>query len=154
MFRNIHPRSVISCFFYLEVARQLLLTNDKFEAYKAARTVTASFLTAHPSFVEEVPHFDRLLNQNIHHFDEDSISSQGYVVSTLEASMYCFLTTNSYRDAVLKAVNLGEDTDTTAAVTGGIAGLHYGVESIPTDWLAALARKDDIQDLAQRLALK
>jgi ADP-ribosylglycohydrolase len=53
---------------------------------------------------------------------------------------------------VLKAVNLGSDTDTTAAVTGGLAGLYYGVEQIPQDWRDQIARKDDIVDLAKRLA--
>jgi ADP-ribosyl-[dinitrogen reductase] hydrolase len=104
-----HIRSVIYCFFYLEFARQLLLTNDKFEAYEAARTLTVTFLTSLPSYEDEMQHFDRLLNRYIHHFDEDSISSEGYVVSTLEASMYCLLTTDSYSDAVLKAVNLGAE---------------------------------------------
>lgn len=149
-----HPRFVISCFFYLEFARQLLLTNNKFEAYEAACTLTVTFLTSLSSYEEEIQHFDRLLNRYIHHFDDDSISSEGYVVCTLEVSMYCFLTTDSYSDAVLKAVNLGADTDTTGAVTGGIAGLYYGIDSIPTDWLAVLALKDDIEELAHRLALK
>jgi ADP-ribosylglycohydrolase len=52
----------------------------------------------------------------------ESIYSEGYVIDTLEASLWCFLNTRSYAEAVLKAVNLGEDTDTTAAVTGGVLG--------------------------------
>jgi ADP-ribosylglycohydrolase len=51
---------------------------------------------------------------------------------------------------VLKAVNLGKDTDTTAAVTGGLAGLLYGIDSIPAHWKTAIARHDDIEDLANR----
>ncbi len=69
---------------------------------------------------------------------------------TLEASIWCLLTTNDYSSAVLKAVNLGEDTDTTGAVTGGLAGLLYGFENIPINWTNQLARKDDIIDLAER----
>jgi ADP-ribosylglycohydrolase len=64
------------------------------------------------------------------------------------------LTTASYSEAVLKAVNLGLDTDTTVAVTGGLAGLLYGYESIPEHWMLMLARKKDIDTLAQRLANK
>ena len=57
----------------------------------------------------------------------------------------------NFHDAVLKAVNLNSDTDTTAAVTGGLAGLYYGMENIPFEWLETLARKDDIIELGMRL---
>jgi ADP-ribosylglycohydrolase len=63
---------------------------------------------------------------------------------TLEASIWCLLTTNSYKEAVLKAVNLGNDTDTTGAVTGGLAALFYGLDAIPKDWLSVVVRKEDI----------
>jgi ADP-ribosylglycohydrolase len=62
------------------------------------------------------------------------------------------LTTTNYKDAVLKAVNLGGDTDTTGAVTGGLAGLLYGVDDIPLSWREQIAGKADIEDLAKRLA--
>jgi ADP-ribosyl-[dinitrogen reductase] hydrolase len=55
---------------------------------------------------------------------------------------------------VLKAVNLGEDTDTTGAVTGGLAGLLYGLDNIPTNWINQLVRNDEIENLAERLAQK
>jgi ADP-ribosylglycohydrolase len=64
------------------------------------------------------------------------------------------LTTDNYKNAVLKAVNLGEDTDTTGAVTGGLAGLLYGIDNIPTNWLKQIAKYDDIENLAERLGEK
>ena len=77
---------------------------------------------------------------------EDEIYSTGYVVHTLEASLWCILRTNNYKEAVLKAVNLGDDTDTTAAVTGGLAGLIYGYDSIPKEWIDKLNNKELIED--------
>jgi ADP-ribosylglycohydrolase len=75
---------------------------------------------------------------------EEEISSSGYVLHSLEASLWCFLNSENYAEAVLKAVNLGEDTDTTGAITGGIAGIYYGFESIPKEWVDVLTRKEDI----------
>lgn len=98
--------------------------------------------------------FDRLLKQNIHELPEENINSSGYVLNTLEASIWCLLTTENYKDSVLKAVNLGEDTDTTGAVTGGLAGLLFGFDNIPTNCLKQIARYDDIQNLAERLGNK
>ena len=81
---------------------------------------------------------------------EDEIKSGGYVVNTLEAAMWCFLNTDNYTDCVLKAVNLGHDTDTTAAVAGSFAGAYYGIEAIPTEWLDCLARKEWIAELTEK----
>ena len=85
---------------------------------------------------------------------EEQIFSSGYVLHTLEASIWCLLTTGNYKEAILKAVNLGEDTDTTGAVTGGLAGLLYGHENIPEDWINQIARRNDITELAERLKKK
>jgi hypothetical protein len=68
----------------------------------------------------------------------------------LEAAVWCLMNAESYSETVLSAVNLGEDTDTTAAVAGGLAGLLYGFENIPSEWVNQLARKNDIVDLAER----
>ena len=67
---------------------------------------------------------------------------------------YCFLNFNTYEGSVLKAVNLGGDTDTTAAITGGLAGMYYGIDNIPQKWISTLVRKNDIDDLCERLSLK
>ena len=149
-----HIRSVISCFIYLEFAKMLLEGKEKFEAYKTLQTDMYNFLAGKSISHSEISLFHRLLQDNIYHLTEDNISGSGYVLHTLEASIWCLLTTGNYKDAVLKAVNLGEDTDTTGAVTGGLAGLLYGFECIPHQWLTSLARYEDIMDLTERLAKK
>jgi len=148
-----HIRSVIACFYYLEFARLLLNGEDKFDAYRAVKKTVTQYLYSTSINAGEVALFNRLLAEDIYTIDEADIQSSGYVLHTLEAAIWCLLTTNSYEEAVLKAVNLGNDTDTTATVTGGLAGLLYGFENIPQTWLYALARKEDIEDLAERLAM-
>ena len=146
-----HIRSVIACFYYLEFARQLIEKKDKFEIYRNLLTLIPDFLTSLSIETKEIVLFDRILKHTIQDISEEEIISGGYVIHTLEASIWCLLKTETYKDAVLKAVNLGADSDTTAAVTGGLAGLLYGFENIPNHWINKLARKNDIQNLAERL---
>lgn len=101
-----------------------------------------------------VKEFDRI--SKIYKVNRDEIRSTGYVVDTLEAALWCVYHTSSYRDCVLTAVNLGGDTDTIAAVAGGLAGIVYGCggeSGIPDEWIAQIARKDWISDLCERFRL-
>ena len=82
----------------------------------------------------------------IKNIDESEIKSGGFVLDTLVASLWCILNTCNYKDAVLKAVNLGSDTDTTAAVTGGLAGIIYGFDAIPKEWIDKLKNKELIEE--------
>jgi ADP-ribosyl-[dinitrogen reductase] hydrolase len=149
-----HIRSVIACFYYLEFARQLISKVDKFGIYNNLKTEIPEFLISQSVSRREIDFFDNLLKEDISDFTESEISSSGYVLHTLEASIWCLLKTDNYKDCVLKAVNLGFDTDTTGAVAGGLAGILYGFESIPDEWIRTIARKNDIEDLALRLANK
>ncbi len=149
-----HIRSVVSCFYYLEFARHLLLKKEPIEIYHQLQVDIPRFLRTISIADNEMTHFDRLFHSNIYEFQESEIESSGYVLHTLEASIWSLMTTSNYTEAVLKAINLGKDTDTTGAVTGGLAGIYYGFEGIPTHWINSLARKDDILDLAQRMSLK
>lgn len=81
----------------------------------------------------------------------DEITGSGYVIASLEAALWAFWTTDSYRDAILAAVNLGDDADTTAAVCGQIAGAYYGYPGIPESWRTKLVMHDQIVTLADRL---
>ena len=75
---------------------------------------------------------------------EFEIKSSGYVVDTFRAALWSLATTDNYKDAVLKAVNLGDDTDTVGAVTGGLAGIVYGTDGIPGEWIDMLRGKEII----------
>jgi len=145
-----HPRSQMACGIYISIAIALLEGCNPRTAYQQGLERVDSIYQKHP-YDREKSHFDRVLSGEIDALPVESINSEGYVIDTLEASLWCFLQGKSYAEAVLKAVNLGEDTDTTGAVTGGLAGIYYGVETIPTDWIEILARKDDIIHLAARL---
>ena len=83
---------------------------------------------------------------------DNEIKSSGYVVHTLEAAVWCLLNSASYEECVLKAVNLGDDTDTVGAVAGGLAGLAYGYENIPKEWLDVIVKKDWITKLCKDFA--
>ena len=146
-----HIRSVIACFYYLEFARKITEGIDKFQIYKTLQIEITDYLNSLSINKDEIKLFDRLLKGNIFELTDKEILSSGYVLHTLEASIWCLLTTDDYKTATLRAVNLGDDTDTTGAVTGGLAGLLYGFESIPANWIEQIARKKDIDNLADRL---
>ena len=81
---------------------------------------------------------------------EDTISSKGYVISTFESVIYSLKTTDNFKDAVLKAVNLGRDTDTVGAICGGLAGIYYGYDSIPIDWIESIPEINQVLELCER----
>lgn len=146
-----HLRSVIACYYYLEFALQIISGRDKFAIYNNLQQEISEDVLSYLDHPSELLFFDRLLKEDIYIQPEDKIDSSGYVIHTLEASIWCLLTTDNYKDAVLKAVNLGKDTDTTGAVTGGLAGLLYGSDEIPTRWLNQLAKRTEIEELAERV---
>jgi len=106
--------------------------------------IVMDWICAKLPYAEELPHFERLFSTLISSVPETAIKSGGYVIHTLEACIWCLLNSSSFQDAARKAVNLGEDTDTTGCVTGGLAGIHYGLKDIPKEWLNVIVRKDDI----------
>lgn len=73
------------------------------------------------------------------------IKGSGYVVKSLAAALWAFHDATDFRQAVLRAVNLGDDADTTGAVCGQLAGAYWGETGIPSEWLAGLARRDMLE---------
>jgi ADP-ribosyl-[dinitrogen reductase] hydrolase len=146
-----HVRAVTGCFIYVRFIISLLEGKDKFQSYTELRNFIPDFFR-NCTKSSEYEHYSRILDQNIADLPESSIRSSAYVLHTLEACMWCVMRQENYRDTILTAVNLGEDTDTVAALAGGLAGIIYGLEQIPPQWLEVLARKDDILDLAKRFS--
>ncbi|MDN3695615.1 ADP-ribosylglycohydrolase family protein [Chryseobacterium tructae] len=149
-----HFRSVFACFIYVIFAIQLIKGKNKTEAYTHIQEVALEYSEKQWFSLNEIELFQKILNNDISGYSEDEIRGSGYVLHSLEASLWCFLNSESYSEAVLKAVNLGEDTDTTAAITGGLAGIYYGFENIPQEWINELVRKDDIEKLCEKLSHK
>nr|WP_281235537.1 ADP-ribosylglycohydrolase family protein [Flavobacterium gelatinilyticum] len=147
-----HFRSVFACFIYMVYCLEILKDKDKFEAYKNMQFVLSEFLQGKSFNPREIGLFDKILKNDISKYEETDIQSSGYVLHSLEASFWCFLNSDSYEETVLKAVNLGEDTDTTGAIAGGLAGMYYGIDAIPKKWIDKLVRTNDIKDLAERLS--
>ena len=148
-----HPRSILACIALCEFAIQYINLQSVEEAYQAMQQTILQLLKKEMFIEEDIP-FKRLVSLSYEEFkaiELKDIRSTGYVIDTLEASLWCIFNTTSYKDAVLKAVNLGDDTDTVGAITGGLAGIIYGYDTIPSEWLEVLAKKDDIIELADKL---
>ncbi|WP_020168204.1 MULTISPECIES: ADP-ribosylglycohydrolase family protein [Methylotenera] len=88
---------------------------------------------------------------NYKHKTKNEVKGSSYVIDSLEAALWCFYNSTSYREAVLMAANLGDDADTTAAITGQIAGAFYGVNNIPNHWQNILYQGKEIKDIAIKL---
>lgn len=145
-----HIRSALCCFLYLRMAEYVIDDTDKFTSFQQARQDTLELMDNLNCADTEYKALHRLLHADLGKLPEAEIDTGGYVVSSLEASIWCLLNTDCFRDAVLKAVNLGDDTDTTGAITGGLAALLYGEDSIPQDWIAQLKKPELFEDLISR----
>jgi ADP-ribosyl-[dinitrogen reductase] hydrolase len=150
-----HSLSIKVCYWFCEYLLMLEDGKDKFGAYMDTNTKVSNIFYS-LKFGGSTDEADllamkRIFDGEIHLLNEDDITSGGYVIHTMEASLWCFLNSDNYRDAVLKAVNLGDDSDTTGSVTGNMAGLYYGFEDLPIDWVTDLAKFDLVTELAEAL---
>lgn len=155
-----HPRSEIACGIYSLILWELLRNPCKGSVVLGMRRAKDIYGVKAPlkndSFCKEFSLYEKNLISRIGESSgsvaREEIKSTGYVVDTLEAAVWCLLTTDSYKDCVLKAVNLGEDTDTVAAIAGGLAGALYGLDSIPEEWLGALKRREYVEKMCEDAA--
>ena len=143
-----HARAQMACVFYGLMVRQLMNGWKQQPALDSVRAEFADFYARS----SELNRFRHLLEDDFPSLPEPEVVSTGYVLHTLHASLWCLLTTQNFRDCVLKAVNLGGDTDTTGCVAGGLAGVVCGLNNIPPEWVAALARKGDLDCLFHKFA--
>lgn len=138
-----HPRSQLACVYFGLVVRGITSGLLPEAAINASAAAFTEFYSEHA----ELPAFRDLLRGELASFPRDEIRSGGYVMETLTASLWCLLTTKTFQDCVLAAVNLGSDTDTTGCVAGGLAGVYYGYDNIPLPWLEVLPRQGDLHTL-------
>ena len=141
-----HKRSLIACVIYTAIALNLINDMNIEEAINKALKDSFNYYKNE----KEINNYKRIFDSDFKKLNVNKIESSGYVVHTLEASIWILLNTSNYKDAVLKAVNFGDDTDTTAAVTGGLAGLYYCVDNIPSKWIDTLINKELIINICSK----
>ena len=147
-----HIISEYGCLIYVEFILNILknqndsnLLNVYISTIKEINTLLKKENKENRTIIEKT--YNKILSGKIYNEKYEKIKSSGYIVDTLEAVLWVILNTNSYTEAVLKAVNLGDDTDTIGALTGGIAGIIYKNYTIPTEWIEVIQRKDYIDKI-------
>lgn len=142
-----HEISIMGCYIYTRFAMFLLNGKDKYSAYSMTKCVDYTM------FSEETRAFyDRLLKEDISKLKIKDIHSTGFIVDTLEACIWVLLKSENYKEAIIGAINLGGDTDTIAALTGGLAGIIHGYDFIPKEWIDKIARKEYLLDIFEEFS--
>lgn len=155
-----HPVSLIGCGLYYFCVKEILHGTGVL-AYDLQQGINKGLaFYKDPKWENEYSVWFRFHYEQIIDLDqleltaEDEIKSGGYVVDTFTAAIWCLLQTKDYASCVLRAVNLGNDTDTVAAVAGGLAGFFYGYDDIPEEWLKTLAKREKIETLCREMDSK
>lgn len=151
-----HVRSNMCCGIYYFMCDSILAGQDKGLDLKTLlqeginKALTYYGLYEDPNVLEQMSYAKRLFYlDKFKELEEDDIKSSGYVIDTIEAAVWSLITTDSYKDCMLKTVNLGDDADTVAAVAGGLAGLYYGYNGIPKEWLGVIIKRDKIEEICK-----
>ncbi len=142
-----HVRSQIACGIYTMIVLTLLKEGNLSYSISHGMERAFRYYEQNKALVEEVRFFDRIRKESFRDLKKEEIQSTGYVLDTLEAVLWCLLNSKSYKECVLKAVNLGGDTDTIASIAGGIAGIAYGMAGIPEEWTRELKCGEYIEEL-------
>lgn len=141
-----HEISQLGCKIYADYVTLLLDGVEKNKALDLLKEIDYNKYYSNDS----IKVYQRILNGDLKSLDIDQIRSSGYVVDSLEASLWCTVKNDTYEDAVVAAINLGEDTDTIGAITGSLNGIIYGKNNIPERWLNKLRKKDYLEELSNQ----
>ena len=143
-----HKISKISCSIYVVYLQELIKTNDKIKAYKNMQEIIKN----HYKQESELIYFKGILEESIFDKDASSLSGLGYVISTLEVVLHSFINGNSFKNCVLNAIKIGNDTDTNAALTGALAGYYYN--ELPESWVKKLLKYDFLEETIDNFITK
>lgn len=141
-----HEISIMSCYIYVKYGMELLNSKSLEQAYESVKNINYSEYFSETT----IARFDRILKEDISKYSLDKIKSTGFVIDTLEAVLWVLLNTNSYNQAVIGAINLGNDTDTVGACAGGLAGIYYGMENINEKWKNELLKYNYIVGMCNK----
>ena len=125
----------LACYIYVKYVIDLLNGISRDEAYNNLRNRKYNYSE------ESIESYSRLIKNDIRKLKINDINSSSYIVDTIEASFWCLLNNNSFEDTIITAINLGQDTDTIAAITGSMSGIIYGIDNMPKRWIDSLNNK-------------
>lgn len=132
-----HEISIIGCYMYVKYIIFILSNNNKTESYKLLQKIDYSIFNK-----DNINLYERIIKDDISKYSLDTIKSTGFVVDTLESALWVILNTENFNEAIIGSVNLGGDTDTIAAITGSIAGILYGYDSMNKKWIKDIKNKE------------
>ena len=150
-----HLRAKTACGLYFFMTREILDGEGKLTGrLQQGLDRGFAFYEKDSENAGQLSYFKRLRNlTKLQQTSRENIRSSGYVIDTIEAAVWSLITTSSLKEALLLAVNLGDDTDTVAAIAGGLAGLYYGYEEIPDDWRKVIQRRIWIERMCREIDL-
>lgn len=143
-----HIISKIACSIYVIYFQELIKTNDKILAYLNMQNIIKKQYEKE----KHLQNFNSILEDKIYYKNIELLSGYGYVISTLEVALHCFINGKSYEDCVINAIKIGNDTDTNAALTGALAGYYYN--SVPKNWIEKLIKHKEINSLLEQFMKK
>ena len=146
--------SKVCCVYYVYIGIYIMAYGGRNGLQKAIKEAIEAVEDYYYVELEEIPCVTQIIRLNSLtdsvNLPRGDIKSTGFAVDSLEASVWCLHNTLNYREAVKVAVNLGGDTDTIGAITGSLAGLYYGYEAIPKEWIEDLKNKELINSICDR----
>ena len=146
-----HLRSKMACGIYYFMVKNIIEGSQSLlERLQNGVDEAMEFYHADILNFVELAHYTRLMN--LHEFaksEEHTIKSSGYVVDSLEAAVWSLITTDTLEEGLLRAVNLGDDSDTVGAIAGGLAVLFYGYDSVPEEWRKQIIKEKEIIALCE-----
>lgn len=141
-----HNISKLACYMYVKFVIRLFNGMSKEECYEYLKNDDYSMYDYY-----SISKYDRLIKDDIRNLKIDDIKSSGYVVDTWECVLWILLNSKSYKETIIIATNIGQDTDTIGAIVGSMAGIIYGLDEAPKQWLDTLIKKEYLIDLANKL---
>ena len=141
-----HNISKLVCYMYVKFVVRLFNGMSKEECYKYLSNDDYGMYDDY-----SISKYDRLIKDDITKLKIDDIKSSGYVVDTWECVLWILLKSKSFKETIIATTNIGQDTDTIGAIAGSMAGIIYGMDETPKQWLDTLIKKDYLINLANKL---
>lgn len=150
-----HISCTLGCYLYCILARTIIEQREQALLPIILRIGIKQAISELEVFADiddmrELAAYHRIVDESIYKLPLEEIENSGYIVDTLEAALWCLENTKSYRECILWAANIGEDTRGLGAVVGSLAGMYYGIENYPREWVQSLKNSDIIFNICSK----